>query len=846
MARHELINWEISGYYPYVPQLAVIEPKLGNSITGWIPAEVPGSIHSDLFKAGWIDDPYFDMNSLKCEWVENRWWVYRNIFNIKLKNGARYHLHMNGLDYKCRIYLNNSLLLIHEGSFIPVDIDITDTLQSENNYLQIVFESAPDEESQAGHASHTHTQKSRFSYKWDFSTRMVPVGIWDDIWIETTGDGIIDDVWLIPELMSNKGKLTLRANCVFNTLNEHKEYEIKCGLYLENNCIAENHELFSFHHGMNRADMEVWIDDPKKWYPNGLGEQPLYQVRIDLCVDRTLSHQWQGKIGFKDLEWIQNEKSPNDSLPYCMQVNGERMYIKGVNLTPFDMLIGTVDEDRYRCFLQQIRAANINLVRVNGVGLIEKECFYDLCDTYGILIWQEFIQTSSSMDRIPPHSSTYLDILGATSKAAIKGKRNHVSLACYSGGNELNDAPHKAATFSNPNIAFLKRLVDEFDTGRMFFPTSSTGPSEFLEFGRQGISHDVHGPWNYKPNEHYLLFNQSDSLLHGELGAEGMSHMDSLSRFLKTEDLVVTSMKENLVWRHHGDWWDTFERDIKLFGSLPDLKKFVNISQMMQAEGIRYALESNRRRKYHNSGSIMWAFNEPFPNVSNTCLVDYYGVPKVAYYAAQDAFSPLHMSLKYEKIIFKRGETFEAEVFMNNSLKETSATWQIQVLNLAGKVLYEFKGCTEIALNSVCLIRTINFPIMDDIPDVILVRLLYSRSGEEANAYNERSELNEYLFSTHENAPFSSLLTHQGSVLEYTQEAQRQVTDDRHEERTYSVTNSGDSVAMFVAPVITGENDFLFSKYSYKCLLPGETRKYRVISWRPGKTWMNCNFVSMF
>lgn len=744
-------DWEISGYYPYVPILGMEDARLGRSITDWIPAQVPGSVHDDLHKAGWIADPYFGMNSLACEWVENKWWVYRTRFDIDVAAGKHYRLRMNGLDYKCRIYLNGQFLAHHEGSFVPFVHDITEQVKPAGNELLVIFEAAPDEDSQAGHASHTHTQKSRFSYKWDFSTRMVPVGIWDEAWVECVGNAVLDDVFLSSELSGEGGKVRLAVDCLVGEQAGIRDYILEMSISLRGNRLAHMEKTFWFSTGRNRAMLEVTLDRVEKWYPNGLGDQPLYKVDIAVYRQEAVSHDWHGRIGFRDLRWVQNEGAPWGALPYCLWINGNRVYLKGVNLTPFDMMIGCVPDEAYRRRLNQVKAANVNLVRVNGVGLIEKEVFYDLCDELGILVWQEFIQTSSSMDRTPPADPNYLKLLESTSVSAMRQKRHHACLACYSGGNELTNAPGVTATYDNPNIRFIQRLVDLYDPGRMLFPTSATGPNEFLILDRHEGNHDVHGPWNYDPDTHYRLFNESNSLLHGELGAEGMADPESLAKFLPPKDLCIANMQDNLTWRHHGDWWDPRRLVERAFGKAGSLKDYAFCSQLIQAEAIRYALESNRRRKYANSGSMMWAFNEPFPNVSNTCLVDYYGIPKIDYYAARDAYAALHLSLRYDRLRLHREEKLQPEVFLHNSLGRREISWHVELITLDGRSR-TIEGSLEAAANSTTPLGAIEVDLGGLSSEVFMLRL----KAEDQSLGSV--DINEYWFSTSESPAFEALL----------------------------------------------------------------------------------------
>ncbi len=836
-----LRDWEVSGYYPYVPILGMTEPRLGRSITGWIPARVPGSVHDDLYRAGWIPDPYFGMNSLACEWVENKWWVYRTRFDVPA-DGQRCRLRMNGLDDCCRIYLNGRFLARHEGSFVPFAQDITGLVKPTDNELLVIFEAVPDEESQAGHASHTRTQKSRFSYKWDFSARMVPVGIWDAAWIEHVGSVVLDDVYLSTELSGNGGRVCLRADCVAGDTPAFQEVALTMRVSLRGNEVARVEKSLRCHTGRNRTTLEASLAMVERWYPNGLGDQPLYQVDVTVSDRAGVSHAWRGRAGFRELCWVRNEGAPNGALPYCLWINGDRVYLKGVNLTPFDMLPGCVTDDKYRRWLCRIKAANINLVRVNGVGLIEKEVFYDLCDEMGILVWQEFIQTSSSMDRTPPTAPDYLERLGRTAAAAMRQKRHHACLACYCGGNELTDAPGVPATRDNPNIRFLQQLVDLHDPGRMFFPASASGPNEFLILGRPEGNHDVHGPWNYDPDTHYRLYNESNSLLHGELGAEGMAHPESLARFLPPEDLVVTDMQDNLTWRHHGDWWDPRRLVERAFGRVESLSGYAFCSQLIQAEAVRYALEANRRRKYANSGSMLWAFNEPFPNVSNTSLVDAYGVPKIACYALRDAYAPLHLSLKYDSPRPDPAAGLRTQVYLHNSLGSRRIAWRAELIMPDGRSDTIREGCADAPANSAVSLGALEVGGKDLPAGVFMLRLTVTDPASGV------ADVNEYWFSTAEQPAFQAVTGQPHSDLNWEETGMETGTGalEGCVTRSYRVRNQGRRLAAFVRPVLPGENAQLFCDMAYKSLLPGEERVCRVTAWSADAPWDRLTFAALF
>ncbi|MBR5312502.1 MAG: hypothetical protein IKU40_06440 [Clostridia bacterium] len=656
-------DWTVAGSWPFtVMQGASVETGAKfTAVTPVIPAKVPGSVYDDLLCAGLIEDPYYERNSLLCEWVANRFWSYQNTFEVSPDiRGKRVRLVLKGIDYHAHIYLNDRKIAEHTGMYVPCVTDITDALKyGEANTLTVVLENAPDEMGQIGYTSRTFTQKARFGYKWDFGTRLVNLGLYDEVYLDVCSDPLKD----VHIRYIGDGTLKITA--------ENPEFT---GTLSYNGWVC----------AMGPAqDGKLLLHDPmpKLWYPNGYGEQPLYDLKLTTDDDEKTY-----RVGFRTVEYRQPKCADRTVLPYIPVINGREIYIKGVNMTPLDHMYGCVTRERYEQFIKMAAQAHVNLIRVWGGGIIEKEDFYDLCDRYGIMVWQEFIQSSSGIDNIPSKRPEFLALCEATARAAVTEKRNHVSLTYWSGGNELMDEHGIPSTFDDPNIAMLREIVRELSPEILMLPTSASGPTEWFDPAHPERNQDIHGPWKYEGTEgHYNLYNSSTILLHSEFGVDGMSNLPAIESVLAPENRKVTTMGENLTWRHHGEWWDTYVyRERPLFGELSDLGELVKLSQFMQAEGIRYAIESHRRRsktahpwsldgdnvcvwpRQENIGAIVWQFNEPWPCVSCTCMVDYYGEPKLAYDFFREAQTPLHVSMQYDKLLWKPGEWFLASIYVHD------------------------------------------------------------------------------------------------------------------------------------------------------------------------------------
>lgn len=680
-----LKNWKLSCFYPYVPYYSMsIEANIEQKcIFAPIPADVPGSVHKALIKAGLLENPYYEMNSLKAEWIENKWWLYEMVFEInEIENRV---LVFEGIDYKAKIFLNGKVCGESENMFVPLRIPVESFLKKGENELRVVLEGAPEEMAQLGISEKTHTQKSRFGYKWDFCTRIVHLGITGNVYIEKSKPVELERFFFNGKA---SGDFSIKFLCC---AREKSAEKLRVKIFDENkNVVFEKTENVSVENGKSFF-INGCVNSVRPWYPNGMGEQRLYTLNVS--IGESEPFVIERKVGFKDLTVEKNENGDWSSYGYLFNVNGKKVYIKGVNVTPLDMLYGDIKDERYEKLFKILADGNINLIRIWGGGLIESETLYSLADKYGIMIWQEFIQSGAGISSRPSVEPEYLEKLAATAKQATL-KANHVSLVAFSGGNELSDE-NGPIDFSNKNVALLKSIVNAECPWVFMYPTSASGGKEFLSLDTLGKHCDVHGPWKYYGGYHYQLFNASDSMLHSEFGCDGMTNREIFDEYIAPENVKVTNTFENYTWRHHGEWWDTYERDTEIFGVPDTIDEQIAISQFMQAEGLRYAVEANRRRAYQNSGSIIWQANEPFPGISGTNLIDYNMKPKFVWRKVKQAFNKVNPSLRYDKFVYNVGDELNVDMFVTAEGEQRELIYEYIVYS-NGDVIGKGNGKTVI------------------------------------------------------------------------------------------------------------------------------------------------------
>jgi beta-mannosidase len=266
----------------------------------------------------------------------------------------------------------------------------------------------------------------------------------------------------------------------------------------------------------------------------------------------------------------------------------------------------------------------VNVLRVWGGGLIETTEFYELCDRLGIFVWQEFVQSSSGIENAPSAEPEFVELMRSEAREIVPRRRRHPSLAAWCGGNEL------FADDTSPAIAALKEVVQELDPGRGWYPTSPTGPND---------DHDVHGPWEHQGlRKHYEHYDTRTSLLHSEFGVQGMTNRRALEALVDEEHRWPAD-RSNPVYEHLGAWWNNAELVQEAFGGrIEDVETMRRASQWLQYEGLRYAVEAQRRRWPQCSGTLPWQFNESYPNAWCTSALDHRGDPKPAYYGVARAY----------------------------------------------------------------------------------------------------------------------------------------------------------------------------------------------------------------
>jgi beta-mannosidase len=401
----------------------------------------------------------------------------------------------------------------------------------------------------------------------------------------------------------------------------------------------------------DHARHELLVPQPKLWWPNGEGAQPLYQLTVTAKVAGAVVQTWVRDLGFKHVTWQPCAGAPADALPWLCLVNGRPIFLQGVNWTPVRMCYQDVTRLEIEQLVAIYRDLGCNLLRVWGGGYLESEIFYAACDRAGLLVWQEFPLSSSGLDSNPPEDDAFVAQITTTARYYLRARQHHSCLLQWCGGNELQievpwqgGARRDPLTLKHRVLAALDALVAAEDPTHRFLPTSPYGPrfhSTREEFGL-GLHHEVHGPWGLDAfpaeGEWERYWTDDDALFRGETGVGGASRAELIRRYAGGE---ATWPPDSAYWRHASGWWTQWDRLREKFAAAAPataLELFTEYTRREQAEKLAFAIHAKKAQFPRCGGFLIWMGHDAFPCLANTSIIEFDHALKPAAHAIAAVF----------------------------------------------------------------------------------------------------------------------------------------------------------------------------------------------------------------
>ncbi|MBE6554059.1 MAG: hypothetical protein E7666_06940 [Ruminococcaceae bacterium] len=614
----------------------------------FFPVSVPGNIQYDFGVARGFTDVQFADGYKQYIPYEDDAWEYSTHLRYSKREGERVYFVSKGIDYRYDILLNGEKLYSYEGMFRKAEVDLTDHLKGEDDLLTVYIYPHPKRKTaRPGTRDEADEScKPPVSYGWDWNPRLVISGLWDEAYIETRDAYYIGNAEVLTDLSEDLSVGTVRVSY---------DCEKACTVTVSD---ADGNIVYS------GTDAEFTVQTPELWWCNGQGTPYLYTWKIENEREQRVGH-----IGFRRLRLVRNTGAVDPprfpksryATPTTIELNGRRILAKGSNWVNPDIFWGQTDEARYDSLLTLARDAHMNILRMWGGSSVCKQSFYDLCDRYGIMVWQEFMLACNNY----PDTEHYLSVLESEARAIICSLRSHPSLALWCGGNELFNGWSGMTDQSHP-LRLLNSLCYELDRKRPFFPTSPL--IGMAHGGYQFYSHSL-------GLEVFEEFQKSHDVAYTEFGVPSIASVETLKKIIPEDELFP--IKPTAAWiAHHGfnAWglasWTCLDTLERYFGESTSLEETVERSNWLQCVGYQGAFEEMRRQWPHCGMMLNWCFDEPWMTAANNSLIEFPSKPKPAYEYVKSALRPKLFSARVAKFAWVMGSTFEAEIWLLNDTPE--------------------------------------------------------------------------------------------------------------------------------------------------------------------------------
>ena len=677
----------------------------------WLPGQVPGSVHTDLLAAGRIADPFVGDEEKRVQWVAERDWEYRRVFQVAadLLGAAHVFLVCDGLDTLAEVWLNGQQLGSMDNMFRQSRWEARAALRAGENELRILFRSAaqyaaerqgqrPLPEVNDPLPGAPYLRKAPSHFGWDWGPRLPAIGIWRDIRLEGYGAARFDDLHLRQRHAGEQVTLTATL-----TTERWEQQPLRAVLRLT----APDGQLQTAEVDLD-ADchtLELAIERPQRWWPHGYGAQPLYQVEIMLLSGATILDWRSYQLGLRTIELRQQPDQWGRSFTFV--VNGVPIFAKGSNWIPADSFPTRISHAQLEHLLGSAVAANHNMLRIWGGGYYEDEYLYDLCDRLGLLVWQDFMFACAVY---PLNDEALLDTIKTEVVENMRRLRHRACLALWCGNNEIETAWVDWG-WDLPELADLKAAYDRFfhhtlpawvaaeDPDLPYWPSSPSSGTPFVDpnGGAVGDMHEWTVWHKMQPLHHY---RDITARFISEFGFQSLPGLPTIATYAEPSEWNMTSY----IMEHH-------QRNAAGNGKIvtyltahfrmpKDFAALVYLSQVLQAEAMRIGVEQWRRDPAC-SGVLYWQLNDCWP-VASWSSIDYFGRWKAVHYASRRFFAPLLLSIADDADRMKIFVTSDAIEPWNGQIR-----WSLETLR--GEMLQSGDVETQVAAQATAQAQTLDF-----------------------------------------------------------------------------------------------------------------------------------------
>ena len=641
----------------------------GDTLNINMQVDVPSVVQQSLYENGLIPHPYLGTVENQLLWISDHPWDYTLHFDAdkELFEKENVELCFEGLDTYAEVSLNGYELFSADNQFREWKADAKPFLKEKDNLLEVHF-IRYDSTQLALYEQHQPklpekyavSRKAPYQHGWDWAPRYKNVGIWKPVKLMGWNDAKLDYAYISTCYAdSDSAWLWLRYG-IDNRMDEAEfQVELSMSSHQDESFFLNHERTLSFpakplKTGTHQISLIVPMRNPQLWWPNEMGEQPLYDFEVVLKKDGKVMDSKKFKTGIRTFEMVDEPDSIGRA--FYFKVNGVPMYAKGANYVPEEMIETWINADNTLKLLQMAKDVHFNMLRVWGGGIYPSDDFFNICDSLGILVWEDFMYAGSMY----PFDETFLENARIEAEEQVRRLASHPSLALWCGGNEISEGYYnwgwqKSLGWSEEDDQAIKagydRLfegilpwsVEIYDGSRPYWPSSPSkgwGRPESLTEG------DVHYWGVWWGEQPYEMYREKVGRFNSEYGYQSYPDYSTLQKIAqgkalsKDAKVIAAHQKHPRGTRQIDDFIKRYFPNVKP----KDFEEYVHLSQLSQAYGMEVAIEAHRTAKPYNMGTLYWQLNDAWP-VTSWSSIDYYGNPKVFYERLKTLYAPVLLSL---------------------------------------------------------------------------------------------------------------------------------------------------------------------------------------------------------
>jgi beta-mannosidase len=592
-----------------------------------IAASVPGCIHTDLLAAGLIEEPYLDDNESRMQWIGRSDFRYESQFAADLAGFERVELVCEGLDTVASIALNGVEIGHTRNQHRSYRFDVGDLLRASENELSVSFDSALNyaeaAETRLGHKpyvgnSHPYNtiRKMASNFGWDWGPVLVTAGIWKPIYLLGWSGARIRTITPLATVNPNGSG---RVSVSVSTERTHDR-----PLTLRARLTGRDGQTVVEHSSSDSSDtVDIVVPSPALWWPRGYGDQPLYHLSVELVDGDEVMDTVERDVGFRTVE-VRDE--PDEfGTAFTFYINHQRVLIKGANWIPDDCFVSRVTEADYANGVKDATDAGINLLRIWGGGIYERDALYDLCNRAGVMVWQDFLFACAAYSEAPE----LWDEVEAEARENIARLASHPALVFYNGSNENVEGYYEwgwkeemadgEAWGNGYYETLLPSLLADLDPTRPYRPSSPFSPRDQAN-PRDPDNGTVHS-WEVWNRQDYSHYRDTIPRFVSEFGFQGPPNYATITSSIHDRPLASDSpgmLAHQKAQDGNGKLSRGYAPHLPVPSSFDDWQF---TTQLNQARAISYGIEHFRSHFPRTSGTIIWQLNDCWP-VTSWAAVD--------------------------------------------------------------------------------------------------------------------------------------------------------------------------------------------------------------------------------